>query len=105
MFTQFGNVNVHATSVKVIIVYPNSFEGEVTFQNFVDVSTEQTEQFGLFGGEFSTLIVDCQYLFLGIECKPSYLYIVTSFPFLPFTRRKMASIRNTNSSILNGLVM
>ena len=61
MFTKFGNVNVHATSVKVIIVYPNSFEGEVTLQNFIDVSTEQTEQFGLFGGEFSTLIVDSQY--------------------------------------------
>ena len=51
MFTKFGNVNVHATSVKVIIVYPNSFEGEVSLQNFIDVSTGQTEQFGLFGGE------------------------------------------------------
>lgn len=84
MFTEFGNVNVHATSVKVIIVYPNSFEGEVTLQNFIDVSTEQTEQFGLFGGEFSTLIVDCQYLFLGIECKPSDLVHRNFFSFFTF---------------------
>ena len=33
------------------------------------------------------------------------LYIVTSLPFLPFTRRKIASIRNTSSSIENGFVI
>ena len=78
MFTEFGNVNVHATSVKVIIVYPNSFEGEVTLQNFIDVSTEQTEQFGLFGGEFSTLIVDCQYLLHDVK------WLRYGIPILPY---------------------
>ena len=40
-FTQFGDVNIHASCIEVVIVDPDCLEGIVALKNVVDVWAEK----------------------------------------------------------------
>ena len=69
MLTQLSDVNIHRTSIEVVIVDPDSLQGEVTLQDLVRMRAKQGEQFVLLRGELRLLVVDAEQLLLGIEDK------------------------------------
>src|SRR5690554_7686421 len=79
VFTQFGNVNVHASGIEVVVVHPNGFQGKITLQYFVGVVAEQFEELRLLGGQFYHFLPIDQLLLLGVEFVLANLkYILSS---------------------------
>ena len=35
----FGDINIHAAGIEIVVVYPDALQSEVPFQNLVHVST------------------------------------------------------------------
>ena len=67
VLAQLGDIDVHRTSVEVVIINPDGLQGEVALQDFVGMRTEQGEQFILLGGQFCLLLADDQQLLLGVK--------------------------------------
>ena len=67
MFTQFGDINVHAAGIEIIVVNPNGFQSEVTLQNLVSVLVKQSQKFTFLGSQFGLLVSASQNLFLGVK--------------------------------------
>lgn len=76
------DVNVHGTGVEIVVVDPDGFEGIVTLEDFVDVSAEEAEEFGLLSGEFCDFVVEDKDLFLGVEGELANLIRSNLFAFL-----------------------
>ena len=51
MFSKLCNVNIHAPGVEVIVVNPDRFECEISFQNFIGIDAQQFKQIRLLGWE------------------------------------------------------
>ena len=51
MLTKLGDIYIHATSVEVVVINPDGFEGKVTLENLILMSTEKIEKLRLLGGE------------------------------------------------------
>ena len=58
VFTQFGDVNVHASCIEVVVVDPNCFQSEISFENLVYMGAKEAQPFRLFGGELRAIVVD-----------------------------------------------
>ena len=43
VLAQFGDVNVHAAGIEVVVVHPDCLESEVALQNFVGVFAKQLQ--------------------------------------------------------------
>ena len=50
MLAQLGDVDVHRTGIEVIVVNPDSLEGIVALEDFVDMGAQQAQQLRLLGG-------------------------------------------------------
>ena len=84
MFTQFGDIYVHTAGVEIIVIDPNGFQREISFQDFVYMSAKQAQQFRFFCGKFGVLVADRENLFLGVEGKLSYFVHCNFFSPFPF---------------------
>ncbi len=67
VFTQFGNVNIHASCIKIIVINPNGFQSEVPLQNIVGIVTQQAQQLRFLGGQFHGVAIANQGLLAVIE--------------------------------------
>ena len=105
VLAQLSDINVHRAGVEVVIVDPDGLQGKVALQDLVRVAAQQSQQLVLLGGELGLLLAYLQQLLLGVEGELSQMVDVDSRLFLPLVRRRMASIRNTSSSIEKGLVI
>ena len=50
VLAQLGDVDVHRTGIEVIVVNPDSLEGIVALEDFVDMGAQQAQQLRLLGG-------------------------------------------------------
>ena len=67
MLTQLSDVNIHRAGIEVVIIDPDSLQGEIALQNLVRMAAEQGQQFVLLGGKLGLLIANHEQLLLGIE--------------------------------------
>ena len=67
MLAQLGDVDVHRTSVKVVVIDPDSLQSVVALENLVDVCAKEAQQFRLLGCQLGDLVANHENLLLGIE--------------------------------------
>ena len=41
VLAKFGDINVHTTSIEVVVVDPNSFQSKITLKNLINVCAEK----------------------------------------------------------------
>ena len=57
MFTQFGDIYVHTAGVEIIVIDPNGFQREISFQDFVYMSAKQAQQFRVGSSYFFGIVL------------------------------------------------
>ena len=67
VLAQLGNIDVHGAGIEVVVVYPDSLQGEVALQNLIGMRAEQSQKFVLFGRQLGLLLANRKELLLGIE--------------------------------------
>ena len=67
MLAQLCDVYVHRAGVEIVVVNPDSLQGEVTLQNLIGMAAEQSEQLILFRGELGLLLANGEQLLLCVE--------------------------------------
>ena len=50
VFPKFGDIYIHTAGIKVAVIYPDSFQGEITIKDGVAVNAKVFEQFAFFCG-------------------------------------------------------
>lgn len=104
-FAKFCDVDIHAPGVKIIVVNPDGLQCEVSFKDFINVRAQKRKKLRLLCCEFLSLVVGYEHLLLSVEGVFANLIKSDSLSFLPFTLRRIAPMRNTSSSMENGLVI
>ena len=56
VLTQLGDIHIHATCVKVVIINPNRLQCKIALKDFIGMCTKQTQQFRLFCSQLRLLI-------------------------------------------------
>jgi len=60
VLAQLGDIDIHRTSIEVVVINPDGLQSKVTLQDFVGVRTEQSQQFVLLRGELGLTLVDSE---------------------------------------------
>ena len=71
VLAQLGDVDVHGAGVEIVVVNPDSLEGEVALKNLVGMAAQECEQFVLLCGELSLLVAYREQLLLSVEGEAS----------------------------------
>ena len=56
IFSQFGDVNVHASSIEIRVVSPNFLQDGASVNNLVRCQTEYSQQFRFLGSKFKVFL-------------------------------------------------
>ena len=69
VLSQFGDVDVHAACIEIVVHNPDCLERHFTFQHLVCIGTQERQQLTLLGGQLGLLVADSQELALCVEGK------------------------------------
>ena len=107
MLPKLGDVDVHASPVEVVGVPPNVPQRMAALEQGVLVLAQHEEQLVLFGGQALGLALEVEGLAVVVVVYNPTVNSVTSCPSSGNAAdlRRMAWMRSTSSSMLNGLLM
>lgn len=105
MLAEFGDIHIHRARIEVVVVNPDGLQCEITLKNLVGMSTKKSKKLILLSSQLGLLITMVSNCFCVSKVNLPMWYMVDSLVFLPRTRRRIASTRNTSSSIEKGLVI